>query len=317
MTTTDETPRPSAAGHAPRRRRSPAAALAAAGAVAALAGGCGAAASPPAPAPAIPTPATTASLSAQDVNTWLDGLMPAALEDAGIAGAAVSVVHDGEPLTARGHAYSGTGPSGGGPQPVAPAEGTGIFVPLNSGGHERTTGRQPQGTVLSGGVDRVEALGVASALPPLLSDPGPAAMLSLPVVLASVVVLVGAMLSWPIGALVRWWLSRPQRDRAGWWPRLLTRIGVSASVVALLGWWAALYLTMFSGEAPSAVVWLLKFLQLAGLFAILPATLVLVDDIHRGAGGARRIGSGLVLLALLGSGWYAMALGPLSPYAPY
>jgi CubicO group peptidase (beta-lactamase class C family) len=74
-------------------------ALAVAGAVVALVSGCGA---PPTPAPPIPAP-RTAALTAPDVDSWLDGLVPAALEKSGIAGAAVSVVRDGQVLTARGY----------------------------------------------------------------------------------------------------------------------------------------------------------------------------------------------------------------------
>lgn len=75
--------------------------LTAAGAVIALATGCGAAAGGGGNSDGEPTES--------DVNTWLDGLVPAALETAGIAGAAVSVVHDGEILTSRGYGDSDTG----------------------------------------------------------------------------------------------------------------------------------------------------------------------------------------------------------------
>ncbi|WP_022885563.1 serine hydrolase domain-containing protein [Glaciibacter superstes] len=60
-------------------------------------------------APPIPTPVTTAELNQADVDAWLDGLLPAALDRSGIAGAAVSVVHDGAVLTERGFGRSDTG----------------------------------------------------------------------------------------------------------------------------------------------------------------------------------------------------------------
>lgn len=47
-----------------------------------------------------------AALSASDVNAWLDGLMPYALNSGGIAGAVVVVVKDGQVLTARGFGHS-------------------------------------------------------------------------------------------------------------------------------------------------------------------------------------------------------------------
>lgn len=74
--------------------------------VAMLLAGCGgAAASVAAPVAGLPVAATgdgnsgSATLTATDLNAWLDGLMPAALATGGIAGGIVSVVKDGEVLT--------------------------------------------------------------------------------------------------------------------------------------------------------------------------------------------------------------------------
>ncbi|MCE7082075.1 serine hydrolase [Streptomyces sp. ST2-7A] len=69
-------------------------------------------------APVPPPPPPTADLTAEDLDTWLDGLVPAALEQTGIPGAAISVVHDGEVLTARGYGHADTGADGGDPVPV-------------------------------------------------------------------------------------------------------------------------------------------------------------------------------------------------------
>jgi CubicO group peptidase (beta-lactamase class C family) len=65
-----------------------------------------------APVAASPGTAAAAPLTASDVNAWLDGLVPAALTNAGIAGAAVSVVHDGEILTSRGFGLADRGTQG-------------------------------------------------------------------------------------------------------------------------------------------------------------------------------------------------------------
>lgn len=80
------------------------------------AGGDGAAGTaPPAAAP------PRAELTRADVDSWLDGLVPAALDRSGIAGGVVSVVQDGRLLTARGYgdAHLGDG-SGAGREPVDP-----------------------------------------------------------------------------------------------------------------------------------------------------------------------------------------------------
>src|SRR5947209_10941764 len=50
--------------------------------------------------------AGTHSLSADDLNTWLDGYMPYAISKGDIPGAVVVVVKDGQVLTERGYGYA-------------------------------------------------------------------------------------------------------------------------------------------------------------------------------------------------------------------
>ena len=54
----------------------------------------------------IPLPAGAHTLTAEDVNAWLDGYMPFALRSGDIAGAVVVVVKDGQLLSARGYGYA-------------------------------------------------------------------------------------------------------------------------------------------------------------------------------------------------------------------
>lgn len=83
-----------------RRGRRTALALAGAAVVATLAACApGQAAAPDAPPPQA---ASEAGLTRADVDAWLDGTVPEALEEGRIAGATVAVVHDGEVVTARG-----------------------------------------------------------------------------------------------------------------------------------------------------------------------------------------------------------------------
>jgi CubicO group peptidase (beta-lactamase class C family) len=56
--------------------------------------------------PATPLAKPTPQLTAADLETFLDGLMPAQIEQADIAGAVVAVVKDGKPLFAKGYGYS-------------------------------------------------------------------------------------------------------------------------------------------------------------------------------------------------------------------
>ena len=88
-----------------------------AGVLVALAG-CGSPPAPTTPAPAAPVPA--APLTPADVDAYLDGMLPAALDRTEIAGAAVTVVHDGQVLASRGYGYADSGSDGGAPRPVDP-----------------------------------------------------------------------------------------------------------------------------------------------------------------------------------------------------
>lgn len=81
----------------------------------------------PTPPPPISAPAGEHRLERADVDAWLDGLLPSALESAGIAGGVVTVVHDGEILTTRGYGHADTGTTGGEAVPVD-AENT-LFRP--------------------------------------------------------------------------------------------------------------------------------------------------------------------------------------------
>jgi CubicO group peptidase (beta-lactamase class C family) len=57
-------------------------------------------------APAKASESTAATLTADDVNAWLDGYLPYALRQGDVAGAEVAIVKDGQVLTVRGYGYS-------------------------------------------------------------------------------------------------------------------------------------------------------------------------------------------------------------------
>jgi CubicO group peptidase (beta-lactamase class C family) len=90
----------------------------AAGAPSAAAAGSSAAG--PTPPPPISAPAGEHPLNQPDVDAWLDGLLPVALESTDIAGAVVTVVDDGKVVTTRGYGHSDTGTTGGEAVPVDP-----------------------------------------------------------------------------------------------------------------------------------------------------------------------------------------------------
>jgi len=136
MLTTDHTP-PSWPDTPPRRpgnRPGPAVRRAAAAltnlgilAVSIAAGVPATAATESTPPPPVTAPAGEHPLDQRDVDAWLDGLLPAALESAGIAGGVVTVVSDGKVVTTRGYGHADTGAGGGTAVPVD-AENT-LFRP--------------------------------------------------------------------------------------------------------------------------------------------------------------------------------------------
>lgn len=82
-----------------------------------LFGGAALAQAPPKPGPLTSTPATTASspmqpgeaahsLTREDLEPWLDGVMKYALQRGDVAGATVVVVKDGQPLLEKGYGYA-------------------------------------------------------------------------------------------------------------------------------------------------------------------------------------------------------------------
>nr|WP_177154730.1 serine hydrolase domain-containing protein [Glycomyces harbinensis] len=107
---------------AARRRKSAGFAAVAAALVLAAAAACGQGADPGAIPPPVDAPAAAQPLDQADVDAWLDGLLPASLEQTGIAGATVSVVHDGALVTARGYGNADTGEGDGEQTPVDPEE---------------------------------------------------------------------------------------------------------------------------------------------------------------------------------------------------
>jgi CubicO group peptidase (beta-lactamase class C family) len=98
--------------------------LAAAAAVVALALPLAACAGTAAAEPAPPAPPQHQpgghDLTASDVDSWLDGALGSALQTTGIPGASVSVVADGQLLTARGYGLADTGTEGDPARPVDP-----------------------------------------------------------------------------------------------------------------------------------------------------------------------------------------------------
>lgn len=191
------------------------------------------------------------------------------------------------------------GTTGGHPQVYEEVE---PWLWREAGGHRTLTMRAEDG--------RVEAIGLDPASAFLRASPGHVA--APPVLVSSLVVLLVAAISWPVGAVVRRSLSLPARDRAGRTARVLTRVGTAAALAAAVGW--ALVLSSLAGmnEVPAAVLLGLHGLQLLGALAVVPAAWSLVGDVRRRAGWKRYAAGVLVTAALAGLAWFALFFGLLS-----
>ncbi|MEU8018741.1 serine hydrolase domain-containing protein [Micromonospora parva] len=165
--------------------------------------------------------------------------------------------------------------------------------------------------------DRVEAISFDSAFTLLPVEPARASALAVPVLVVSTVVLLVTVLSWPVGAIARRRLGRAPRDRAGRTARILSRLAVAGTLLAFAGWVLSIITIMSLQDVPGALLRTIQVLQLIGLLGVLPATVRLVDDVRRHVGWRRIAGSGLILLALAGAGWFAVEFQLLAPSISY
>lgn len=154
----------------------------------------------------------------------------------------------------------------------------------------------------------VRAIGTtAYALLPV--DQESQASVIVPVLGASVLVIVAALLAWPIAAFVRWKLSLPRRDRAGRWARALTRAAMIATLLGFAGWVFALSLALSFEPVSFAMLRVFQVVQGLGLLGVIPAAVVVFDSIRGRQGWGRVASSSFVLLALLGAGSIAAMFG--------
>ena len=165
--------------------------------------------------------------------------------------------------------------------------------------------------------DRVEAIGFDSAFALLPVEPARTSTVAIPVLALSTVVLLLTALSWPVGAIVRRRLGRAPRDRAGRTARILSRLAVAGTLLALAGWVLSLSTIMSLQDVPGAMLRSIQVLQLVGLLGVLPAAVRLVDDVRRHVGWRRVTGSAAILVALAGAGWFAVEFHLLAPSISY
>ncbi|MCG5438333.1 serine hydrolase domain-containing protein [Micromonospora foliorum] len=165
--------------------------------------------------------------------------------------------------------------------------------------------------------DRVEAISFDSAFALLPVEAARASTVAVPVLVLSTVVLLLTVLSWPLGAIVRRRLGRAPRQRAGRTVRILSRLAVAGTLLAFAGWVLSIGSIMSLQDVPGPLLRTIQVLQLVGLLGVLPAAVRLVDDVRGQVGWRRIAGSGLILFALAGAGWFAVEFHLLAPSISY
>ncbi|GIJ79032.1 CubicO group peptidase, beta-lactamase class C family [Micromonospora phaseoli] len=175
-----------------------------------------------------------------------------------------------------------------------------------------------QETIAMRAVDgQVEAIGFDSAFALVPVETARSTYLAIPVIVGSVVILLLTVLAWPIGAIGRRLRRRAPRDRAGRTARILSRVAVGCALLAVGGWVGSLVLIMGLEDLSTVSLRNVQVAQLIGLLGVIPAAVRLVDDVRRRVGWSRTAGSALVLLALVGTGWFAVEFMLLSPNISY
>ncbi|MFY1698067.1 serine hydrolase domain-containing protein [Solwaraspora sp. WMMA2101] len=175
-----------------------------------------------------------------------------------------------------------------------------------------------QNTVAMRAVDgKVDAISFDSAFALVPVETARSTYLAIPVIVASTLILLLTVLAWPIGAIGRRLLRRTPRDRAGRTARILSRVAVVSALLAIGGWVGSIVLIMGMENLSTVSLRNVQVAQLIGLIGVVPAAVRLADDIRRRVGWSRIAGSALVLLALIGTGWFAVEFMLLSPNISY
>ncbi|TKR22081.1 beta-lactamase family protein, partial [Cellulomonas hominis] len=162
---------------------------------------------------------------------------------------------------------------------------------------------------------RVTAIGYDSAF--TLLPAGAATGVALPALGAALAVLLVGALAGPIAALVRRVRHRAPRDVAGRPARVLTRVAAASAVLAVAGWAVAITTIMGLVDLPEGGLRVLQVLQGVGILGLVPATVRVVGDVRRRAGGWRVAGGVLVLLALGVVAWFAVTYRLVAPSLSY
>ncbi|MBF4623267.1 serine hydrolase [Clavibacter sp. VKM Ac-2872] len=172
----------------------------------------------------------------------------------------------------------------------------------------------------------VDAISWGASFTMLRAEPWQVASVALPLLLASVAVLLVSVVAWPATAIAGIGrrraaradaavpaAPRPRRSRV----HLLSRIGQAVTLVALLGWTAAAVQALSFVDVPAGALRTLQGLQLLGALAVIPAPLAAWQAVRTRRGAWIVAGRILVLLALVAVAAFAVGFRLLAPSVSY
>ncbi|OUE22633.1 D-alanyl-D-alanine carboxypeptidase precursor [Clavibacter michiganensis] len=172
----------------------------------------------------------------------------------------------------------------------------------------------------------VDAISWGASFTLLRAEPWQVASVAMPLLLASVAVLLVSVIVWPATAIAGFGrrraaradaavpaAPRPRRSRA----HLLSRIGQAVTLVALLGWTAAAVQALSFVDVPAGALRTLQGLQILGALAVIPAALAAWQAVRTRRGVWIVAGRILVLLALVAVAAFAVGFRLLAPSVSY
>jgi Beta-lactamase len=166
--------------------------------------------------------------------------------------------------------------------------------------------------------DGVAAIGFSSAFTMTRVTAAQDGAVVLPLLgLAAGILLLG-LLAAPAGAITRRFLRAPRRTEQGgrlW--RVLTRIGVSAALLGLVGWIVTISIAANLQDVPDATLRVLQVVQLLGVLGLVPAAVWVVKSIASHQSRWRVVARVLVVLSLSGVTWFAFSFNLIAPSVSY
>lgn len=178
------------------------------------------------------------------------------------------------------------------------------------GGHRLMTMREKDGAI--------DTISFDSAFALIRTDDLHAGATALPLLALSTIILLFGALAWPIAAIARRWLRAPREQRSvSPLARVLTRVAVWSSLVALIGWVGVFVAITQFEDVGDVSLRIVQAFQVVGLVGVIPAGWYLVQAVRHREGWRAIVGRALLVLGLVGLGVFALTFGLVAPSVSY